>query len=308
MNKLHSVFIPIFMFLMITLPIQSQQSGYDLVFISEDTHPSSDLYLFDPTTATVTRLTNVIGELFTRFVDSADCANDGRVFFTVRGQVHNVTPPETTINLLPLSTFRAYGISIHPTAPIVTTGKFNISVGNITDTVFNTLTSGDRIADMPDWSPDGSQIVYEFGDEDFNSGIAIINADGSNRQTICQSPAHNFAPDWSPDGQKIIFSSDDSGVYNIYQIYVDGSNRMQLTDQGSNTYPVWSPDGQWIAFTSTRDGYDDYPQIYVMRADGSDVRRITESDFDFRKNYMQCWLPLDNIIPLTATPITASQP
>jgi Tol biopolymer transport system component len=37
---------------------------------------------------------------------------------------------------------------------------------------------------------------------------------------------------------------------------------------------VWSPDGKWIAFRSDRGGAW---AIYVMRADGSDVRKVVDA-------------------------------
>ncbi|MCI6437491.1 TolB family protein, partial [Fibrobacter sp.] len=39
-------------------------------------------------------------------------------------------------------------------------------------------------------------------------------------------------------------------------------------------HPTWSPDGKLIAFSSNRSG--SY-QIYIMRKDGSNVTRITNS-------------------------------
>ncbi|MCS6843362.1 MAG: hypothetical protein NZ528_03425 [Caldilineales bacterium] len=42
----------------------------------------------------------------------------------------------------------------------------------------------------------------------------------------------------------------------------------------SDGLPVWSPNGQWIAFRSDRDGAWG---IYVMRADGSNVRKLTDA-------------------------------
>ena len=54
---------------------------------------------------------------------------------------------------------------------------------------------------------------------------------------------------------------------------------------------AWSRDRQWIAFASARTGFVDevllHPynaqpngEIYVIRADGSDVRRLTENQFE----------------------------
>jgi uncharacterized delta-60 repeat protein len=55
----------------------------------------------------------------------------------------------------------------------------------------------------------------------------------------------------------------------------------QTTDLSANpardVAPVASPDGKQIAFISWRAGE---PDLYVMQADGSDVRRLTDSPFD----------------------------
>jgi len=62
---------------------------------------------------------------------------------------------------------------------------------------------------------------------------------------------------------------------NIYTCALDGSDIVQLTSNaGNNEHPTWSPDGNLIAFSSNRSG--SY-QIYIMRMDGSNVTRITNS-------------------------------
>jgi len=43
--------------------------------------------------------------------------------------------------------------------------------------------------------------------------------------------------------------------------------------EGSNENPRWSPDGRHLVFASSRAGRFD---IYTMRADGADVRRLTQ--------------------------------
>jgi len=49
----------------------------------------------------------------------------------------------------------------------------------------------------------------------------------------------------------------------------------QLTFGGENAEAYWSNDGKWITFQSTRDGRT-CDQQYVMRADGSDLTRISD--------------------------------
>jgi Tol biopolymer transport system component len=53
------------------------------------------------------------------------------------------------------------------------------------------------------------------------------------------------------------------------------SNIRQLTFGGENAEAYWSGDGKWITFQSTRDGRT-CDQQYVMRADGSDMKRISD--------------------------------
>jgi hypothetical protein len=93
---------------------------------------------------------------------------------------------------------------------------------------------------------------------------------------VVAAPAHAAFP-----GQngKIAFSRSNT----IWTVTPDGSDRTQITTGGKDTAPRWSPDGMQIAFTSTR--ADPNPltctfcrrEVYVMDADGSDMRRVTNT-------------------------------
>jgi Tol biopolymer transport system component len=55
------------------------------------------------------------------------------------------------------------------------------------------------------------------------------------------------------------------------------SNIRQITNGGENAEAYWSADGKFITFQSTRDGRA-CDQQFVMRADGSDLRRVSTGD------------------------------
>jgi len=87
-----------------------------------------------------------------------------------------------------------------------------------------------------------------------------------------------------------LFESD----YELYTIKPDGTDARRLTSEpGNDAHRSRSPDGQWLAFASARrvqrrSGSASWKRtavrdIYVMRADGSDVRQLT--DTPFRRGY-----------------------
>jgi hypothetical protein len=129
----------------------------------------------------------------------------------------------------------------------------------------------------PSWSPDGAQIVFA-SDEDGDSELWIVDADGGNLRQLTDNEAHDADPVFSPDGTQIAFVSDveSPGFSEVYTIAPDGTNLTRLTDlSGSQYAPAWSPDGSQIAYVSDRGGDGD---LYVMDADGQRSALLTLDD------------------------------
>jgi Tol biopolymer transport system component len=127
---------------------------------------------------------------------------------------------------------------------------------------------------LPAWSPDGSRIAYVHT-SGYNHDIWVMDADGSNPVRLTHDPDLDLNPTWSPDGGKLAFESNRTGSPEIYVMNADGSRVSRQTNSpGFDGSPAWSPDGRRIAFVSDRDG----PGIYLMESDGSDVRKLVESE------------------------------
>jgi Tol biopolymer transport system component len=86
---------------------------------------------------------------------------------------------------------------------------------------------------------------------DNNWEIFVINADGSGRRNLTNTPdVHELYPQASPDGSKICFladvQQDGDTIRSIYFMNADGSGRTFVADKVRE--PCWSPDGTKIAY------------------------------------------------------------
>jgi TolB protein len=142
-----------------------------------------------------------------------------------------------------------------------------------------TMPKGFSFESEPDYSPDGSTIVFTRFKNPRKSAIFRVNVDGTGLTQLTPYKMNASAPSWSPDGQLIAFDSNDGQLFgragNIHVMRPDGSGLAQLTDfrklkakkkfELANN-PVFSPAGTQIVFTHF---IGRKSEVTVMNADGS---------------------------------------
>jgi Tol biopolymer transport system component/DNA-binding winged helix-turn-helix (wHTH) protein len=131
----------------------------------------------------------------------------------------------------------------------------------------------------PDYSPDGSKIVF-VSDRSGSNAIWVCESDGSNPQLLhACGPYVTGTPRWSPDGRWIAFDSRSciasaSGNPDVYLISANGGQpRRFTTEEAEDVVPSWSRDGRWVYFASTRSGI---MQVWKMPVTGGQAVQVTK--------------------------------
>ncbi len=156
----------------------------------------------------------------------------------------------------------------------------------------------------PAWHPNGDQIIFSSWKEGTSTGPAlwVMDQNGSNLSVLFDTepsnpdipPLGGNNPRWSPDGSKVIFdlclgcstaTNNDIFVFDILAQEIPTRLTDLSNDEPSmHTRPTWNPQGTLIAFLSNQDYVNGdtlrfRTDAYVMKPDGSDVQRLTESGY-----------------------------
>jgi Tol biopolymer transport system component len=136
----------------------------------------------------------------------------------------------------------------------------------------------------PVWAPDGSRIAFARGEVQGRSqSIYSVKADGTDLARLTNLPGYSGDPVWSPDGSRIAFDAWGEGQDDrIYTMAPDGSDLTMLTSGGQGSgpgRPSWSPTGTHIVYFNTPGSPGVFSaEVWVMKADGSERRRLYLSD------------------------------
>jgi Tol biopolymer transport system component/DNA-binding winged helix-turn-helix (wHTH) protein len=132
--------------------------------------------------------------------------------------------------------------------------------------------SSTAIESGPQYSPDGSSIVFE-STRSGSYEIWMCRSDGTNLVQLTHFNNVTGTPRWSPDGQQIAFDSRAPGNADIFIMDSQGGSIRKLTNEASaDVVPSWSRDGRWIYFASARSGHW---EVWEMPSKGGPAVQVT---------------------------------
>lgn len=166
-----------------------------------------------------------------------------------------------------------------------TTG-YDVWIMNANGSNQTQLTNSTDDEKSPEFSPDGTKIVYVRASGGANQ-IWLMNANGTNQHVLLSSPGVQLTgPSFSPDGQKIVYVDSVNG---LSVMNADGSNPTAIHNASDQAImaqdPTWSPDGTTLAFYLVPSGAGSEGIYTVPVAGGSNPHQVINLPSDFQSVY-----------------------
>lgn len=157
------------------------------------------------------------------------------------------------------------------------------------DVIHNTLEQLTTFRSLfPSWSPSGERILFTRSGDQATVGIWWIDLNSR----VMTRFGFGASPDWSTGDSLFVFcASSNGGPAQIYKANVDGRQRWQLTQNGmNNSTPKWSPRGNSICWC-VQVGYKS--EVWIMNSDGSGQKKLVDG-------FTPAWSPDARQIVFTA--------
>jgi serine/threonine protein kinase len=142
--------------------------------------------------------------------------------------------------------------------------------------VIRTLVEGVSSDRQPDYSPDGSTVLFT-SNRSGNVDLFAYELDTDRLVQLTEHPGGDWDGGYTPDGGSIMWSSDRGGHLEIWMSDADGANPRQVSRDGVDAEnPTMTADGEWIVYSS---GRPEAPGIYKVRPDGTDTTLLHGGSF-----------------------------
>jgi len=199
-----------------------------------------------------------------------------------------VKPPRTDIVVLELAT----GRSANLTADFPNQADLvrQLESGAGADVVYQ---------ESPSFTPDGRRVVWVSRPLNGCANLYSANLDGSDRRAIthqedlAKGRALYRDPDHSPVDDRIAFARLlNTKTRSLFILDAATGEERRLTEVEGTHHerPRWSPDGAWIAFMERDAEKARHWNLWVVRADGSDLRKVNAEPFP-APAACHSWLP-----------------
>lgn len=153
------------------------------------------------------------------------------------------------------------------------------------------LTEGHFTVNSFDWSPDGSQIVFDHQEDTnintgfMNTDISMVPADSGRMVTIVDQPGADRSPKFSPDGKSIAFVShggqpEPIGLGDLFIVEASGAKMRQLMETPNRSANLidWTPDGKNLIIT---ENVGTNSHVISIPTSGRKATVITSGDLNF---------------------------
>lgn len=100
----------------------------------------------------------------------------------------------------------------------------------------------EKYTSSPVWSPTGDKIVFTMQTQKDLFDIFVYDIGKSEYYRLTYGDGSNESPFFSPDGRFIVFVSNRYGKWELFTMFIDGSNQRRIKElKGNCFYPCWSP-------------------------------------------------------------------
>ncbi len=110
-----------------------------------------------------------------------------------------------------------------PQAPSADSPGFEEGIQRLTNSANHDL--------HPDWSPDGSKIIFTKEIAPLDADVYVLDLFSLQQHRLTNQEGYDGYPCWSADGTKIVFSSDRNGSLGIWMMDADGGNIALIFDE-----------------------------------------------------------------------------